>query len=254
MSSSSPSSAASAAAPAETSVAAPGAGPSRRRYAGASGPERQAQRQERLIDAAFDVFGRTGFRQTTLRLICAQARLNDRYFYEHFATLDDIFMAVHKKLSAEVAMKIWSGVMLQPDDPISQTRAGLTVFFEYIREDARRAQILLIDAIITGLASPHNLNARVSNYVDILKPRFRKRYPGLNIPLDVELVVGGFVGMIIHTATVWVERGFDTPVDTLVDHNIYAWAGLHHWLSAHSEVGEAQAQVGLASAGRNLAA
>jgi hypothetical protein len=39
--------------------------------------------------------------------------------------------------------------------------------------------------------------------------------------------------MIIHTATVWAERNFDTPVDTLVDHNIYAWLGLHQWLGAH---------------------
>lgn len=217
-------------APSDTSAAA--APP--RRYGGVSGAERQAQRHERLVEAAFDVFGREGYRQTTMRLICAQARLNDRYFYQHFATLDEVFLAVHKKVSAEVSNRILSRVLTQPDDPILQTRAGLTAFFEYIKEDRRRAQILLIDAVITGLTNPHNLNARVSHYADLLRARFKKRYPNLTVPLDVELVVGGFVGMIIHTATVWTERNFDTPVDTLVDHNIYAWLGLHQWLSQHS--------------------
>lgn len=207
---------------------------SARRYGGVSAVERQAQRHDRLVEAAFDVFGREGYRQTTMRLICAQARLNDRYFYQHFATLDDVFVAVHKKLSAEVSSRILAQVLAQPDDPILQTRAGLTAFFEYIKEDPRRAQILLIDAVITGLTNPHNLNARVSNYAELLRARFKKRYPALTVPLDVELVVGGFVGMIIHTATVWAERAFDTPIDTLVDHNIYAWLGLHQWLSQHS--------------------
>lgn len=234
MSSSTPLSPPAAAAPvAEQADSAPS-----RRYGGVSGAERQAQRHERLIDAAYDVFGREGYRQTTMRLICAQARLNDRYFYQHFATLDEVFLAVHKRLSAEVSARIFAQVMSQPDDPILQTRAGLTAFFEYIKEDRRRAQILLMDAIITGLTNPHNLNARVSNYADLLRSRFKKRYPNLTVPLDVELVVGGFVGMVIHTATVWAERDFDTPIDTLVDHNIYAWQGLHQWLLQHSHNGE----------------
>jgi len=119
---------------------------SSRRYAGASAAERQVQRRERLVDAAFDVFGREGYRAATMRLICAQARLTDRYFYENFATIDDVFMAVHKRLSVEVASRIMAQALVQPDDPVAQTRAGLRAFFEYIKEDPRRAQILLIDA------------------------------------------------------------------------------------------------------------
>ncbi|RZI86805.1 MAG: TetR/AcrR family transcriptional regulator [Rubrivivax sp.] len=204
---------------------------SSRRYGGASAEERQAQRRERLMAAAFDVFGREGYLQSTMRLINAQARLTERYFYESFATLDEAFMAVHKRLSAEVSQRIVLQIAAQPDDPVAQTRAGLRAFFEFIKEDPRRAQILLTDAVITGLASPCNLNARVSYYRDLLKERFKKRYPNLSIELDLDLIVGGFVGMIIHTSSVWVKRGFDVPVETMVDHNAYAWVGMHQWLS-----------------------
>jgi AcrR family transcriptional regulator len=213
---------------------APPTPPTARRYAGASAAERQRQRRERIIEAAFDVFGREGLRRTTMRLICAQARLTERYFYENFNTVEEVYLAVHKQLSAEVGKAIMISVMSQPDDPLLQTRAGLKTFFEYIKADPRRAQILLIDAIIAGLTNPHNLNAQVRAYAELLKARFKTRYPKLDIALDVELVVGGFVGMIVHTASVWTERGFDTPIDSLVDHNLYAWTGLHQWLSEHN--------------------
>ncbi len=206
-----------------------------RPYGGVSAAERQAQRRERLIEAAYDVFGREGYRNTTMRLICAQARLTERYFYEHFANVNEVFLAVHQRLSAEVSMAIMGCVTGAPgNDPLQQTRAGLSAFFEFIKADPRRAQILLLDAVTTGLANPRNLNAKVSQYAEWLRSRFKARYPGLTVPLDLELVVGGFVGMVIHTASVWTERGFDTPVDSLVDHTAYAWAGLHQWLSANT--------------------
>ncbi|MFT3858408.1 MAG: TetR/AcrR family transcriptional regulator [Aquabacterium sp.] len=212
-----------------------------RPYGGVSAAERQAQRRERLIEAAYDVFGRDGHRNTTMRLICAQARLTERYFYEHFSNVDEVFLAVHKRLSAEVSAEIMTRVMAAGDDPVAQTRAGLTAFFEFIKADPRRAQILLLDAVATGLTNPRNLNAKVSQYAEFLKSRFKKRYPNLNVPLDVELVVGGFVGMIIHTASVWAERQFDTPLEVLVDHNAYAWLGLHQWLTQHDKSPEAAA-------------
>lgn len=210
-----------------------------RRYAGASAQERRAARRERLVASAIDVFGRRGYRETTLRMICSEARLTDRYFYEHFASVDEVFLEVHQRLSADAARHVLASVApAAGDDSQAMVRAGLTGFFEFIKADPRRAQVLLIDAVTAGLASPLNINARISRYVDVLRQRFKQRYPRLQMELDLELVVGGFVGMIIHTASVWFQRGFDTPVDRLVDHTAYAWAGLHDWL-ARNNVGPA---------------
>jgi hypothetical protein len=68
--------------------------------------------------------------------------------------------------------------------------------------------------------------------VDVMRLRLKMRYPDLPFQPDTELIMGGFVGLIIHTASVWVQRKFDTPVDVLVDHTSFSWLGLHHWLSA----------------------
>lgn len=204
-----------------------------RRYGGASAAERQAQRLERLLEAGFDVFGRMGYREATMRMICSQARLTDRYFYEHFSTVDEVFLAVHQRVSAETAKSVLIAVaeVATSDDPQALVRAGLKAFYEFIKADPRRAQILLMDAVTSGLTSPLNLNARISRYVDVLRMRLKMRYPKLPQQPDVELILGGFAGMVIHTASVWAQRKFDTPVDTLVDHTSFGWLGLHHWLA-----------------------
>jgi len=206
-----------------------------RRYGGASAAERQAQRLERLLEAGFDVFGRMGYRDATMRMVCSQARLTDRYFYEHFTTVDEVFLAVHQKVSADLAKVVLTAVAsASMDDSMAMVRAGLKAFFEFIKEDPRRAQILLMDAATSGLTSPLNINARISRYVDVMRLRLKMRYPDLPFQPDTELILGGFVGLIIHTASVWVQRKFDTPVDSLVDHTSFSWLGLHTWLATQN--------------------
>jgi AcrR family transcriptional regulator len=208
--------------------------PTARRYGGASAAERQAHRLERLLEAGFDVFGRMGYREATMRMICSQARLTDRYFYEHFTTVDEVFMAVHQKVSSEAARAVVLSVATAANDkdPQATVRAGLKAFYNFIKEDPRRAQILLMDAVTSGLTSPLNINARISRYVDVMRMRLKMRFPQLPFQPDTELILGGFVGLIIHSASVWVQRKFDTPIDTLVDHTSFSWLGLHQWLAA----------------------
>ena len=206
-----------------------------RRYAGASAEERKKQRRERLIEAAFDVFGREGYRNTTMRLICAQARLTERYFYEHFSTIDDVFVAVHRRQSAIVSQRIMAEVIQHGSDSKSATRAGLHAFFLFIKEDRRRAQILLVDAITSGMANPLNMQAKVASYADFVRAGIKNSHPTLKLDLDVDLVIAGFVGMIIQTGAMWVQRDCDLPIESVVDHNMYAWVGLQKWLDDHSQ-------------------
>lgn len=209
---------------------------SKRRYAGASAEERQAQRRERLLDAAFDVFGTEGYTNATMRLICAKARLTERYFYENFDSVHALFIMVHKRVSAQCADLIEQRRDAVSDsDPLAKSRVSVHAFLEFIKEDPRRSRIMLTDAVTTGLASIHNVNARVSSYVPFLRARIDGIFPNLDLDLDLELVASGLIGLIIHTATLWAERGFDTPVDKVLDHIMFAWKGLAMWLAENNK-------------------
>ncbi|MEY2840663.1 MAG: hypothetical protein RJB60_2962 [Pseudomonadota bacterium] len=215
-----------------TESTAPAVGPSRRRYGGVSAEARQAQRRERLLEAALDVFGTEGYASATMRLICAKARLTERYFYEQFTGLDDVFQILHQQLSdglIESVAQAYAQHLSHASD--ERLRACLRAFFQYIQNDPRRARILLMDAVFTGRTDVMDKTTAVQRMLCMLNRRIEQMYPGALSQVDVELIAGGIVGMVIHTATIWAARGFSASMDQIIDHNLYAWRGLHGWLA-----------------------
>lgn len=207
-----------------------------RRYGGASAQERQRQRRDKLMEAAYDVFGTEGYANSTMRLICAKARLTERYFYENFESLDQIFMAVHRRVSAQcAALVVERRQQAGDEDPLDKTRASIQAFLEFIKEDPRRARILLTDAVTTGLASVSNVNAAVNSYTPYLKDRIAAFFPHLELDLDLELVASGLIGLIIHVSTAWAQHNFSTPIEKVLDHIVYAWRGLALWLAENNK-------------------
>lgn len=202
-----------------------------RRYGGASAQERAQERRQRLMAAAFEVFGQQGYRQTTMRLICAQARLADRYFYEHFASTHDCYVAVHTQACTEAALVVEQAIRSLPGDLLLRARGGLTAFFEHIRSDPCRARILILDSSASGLSAQQRIDQQYSFVIELLKSRFRQRYPHAFTKPNLEYVVLGCMGMITNTAMRWIERDFSDPIDTVVDHTYYAWMGLDNWMT-----------------------
>jgi len=66
-------------------------------YGGESLASRTQRRREQFLDAGLEVFGTSGYRQATVRQLCKQAALTDRYFYESFDTLEDLLIAVYER-------------------------------------------------------------------------------------------------------------------------------------------------------------
>ena len=66
----------------------------KRAYGGVAADERRAIRRAALMEAALDLFAEDGARGVSKRAICARARLNDRYFYEHFTDADAVIEAI----------------------------------------------------------------------------------------------------------------------------------------------------------------
>jgi len=69
------------------------AAPVPRPYAGETPEVRRERRRRRFIDSGKTLFGTLGYRKTTVRGLCAHAGLTDRYFYESFASLEDLLAA-----------------------------------------------------------------------------------------------------------------------------------------------------------------
>ena len=77
-----------------------------RRYGGIALEDRQAERRNRLIRAAIEVSARVGREGASVALICAEAGLTARYFYESFANRDALFLAAFGRVQDELFNRI----------------------------------------------------------------------------------------------------------------------------------------------------
>ncbi|WP_203337335.1 TetR/AcrR family transcriptional regulator [Nocardioides limicola] len=74
-----------------------------RPYRGVPADERRTARREQFLEAGLELFGTRGPAGTRLDDLCAEAGLTKRYFYESFASMDDLLEAVFDQAIADLA-------------------------------------------------------------------------------------------------------------------------------------------------------
>src|SRR2546426_10623825 len=78
----------------------------KRVYAGVSGGDRLTTRRGQLVKAGIICFGRDGFAATTTRSLSAESGLSQRYFYESFTGIEEVFAQVVREKGEENQAKI----------------------------------------------------------------------------------------------------------------------------------------------------
>lgn len=203
--------------------------PLQRRYQGVSPEDRQRLRRDRLVEAATEVFGTRGFKHGTMRDICAHARLSDRYFYESFKNIEEVFDEVYNLMAQQLIEAMAQGMTASPASLEGVVLGGLHAFFKFIKDDPRRAQVMLVDAIHAGQYHARHDASTPSNYNRVVKLLTDTMRFETSDNINGRLVASGLVGMAIHTATTWAQDGFTVPIEQVVAHNLYAWRGLNLW-------------------------
>jgi AcrR family transcriptional regulator len=117
-----------------------------RPYRGVGADDRRAARRQTLVETALDCLDADGLSGVSVRSICSRARLTPRYFYENFADLDELLVAVVDSVAAEVAECGIAAVQLAPDDLRAQVRAVVDAAYGVVAEDRRKANALLVAA------------------------------------------------------------------------------------------------------------
>lgn len=200
---------------------------SRRRYGGVPPEERQRQRRIKLIEGATEVFGTKGFHAATVREVCVAAHLTERYFYESFKTLSDLFIAVYVDMRQQLMDRTLKVLSKADQQPVELVESSLRVFLEFIKEDPRRGQVMLVDAL--GI---NNEVARISgdtarDYGHLVRARLMSMVsPEAAQEIDMALLADGMVGLNILLAARWMQDGFKTPLDKVVRTNTLPYLGL----------------------------
>lgn len=211
---------------------------------GLSMEARVAERRRRLLEAALDAFGTRGYRAVTVREICTGAKLTERYFYESFAGLEALFSALYLSLNTQLRTATLTALMraqaatAKAGDTTrigALSEAGLRVFLEFIRDDPRRARVMLIDAISISHDVGLMADQITREYAELTRSFIAQLFPGAaERGIDVDIIATGLLGANIHIATRWVREGLTTPFDDVLRNNLAIYQALSaYWPKVH---------------------
>ena len=112
----------------------------RRPYGGVSAEDRVSARRARLLDATLTIIGRDGVAAVTVDLICSEAGLGKRYFYESFADRDALLVQLSDDLHSDIRAAMEASITGAEDDR-QRAEAVVRTLLEVLGRDARRARL-----------------------------------------------------------------------------------------------------------------
>ena len=202
-------------------------GAGRRSYGGVAPDERQKLRREKLIAAGIEVFGVHGYHAATVRSVCTAAKLTERYFYESFRSLDELFTAVYAEISSQLKQATLEALANSTPKALNLAEAALRVFLEFVRADPRRARITLIDAVSTGRIGQIAAHEAARDYVGMMRSFVLLLYPDVSHRgINTEMLSAGLVGLNTHVATAWAREDYATPLEDVLRTMLLPYRGL----------------------------
>ena len=189
-----------------------------RQFKGLSLTERKQARREKLIQAGIEAYGRQGFFAVTVKDICNEAKLTERYFYESFKKSDELFQTIFLTLIDQLQHNVMQAIMQASSDPRKMIEAGLTALLTTLRDNPRMARIIYIDAMLVqelhNQATIHETMLRfdrmIQAFVMLMMPHIDRS------EREISFVATGLNGYVTQIAIRWVVSGFKQSMEDVL--------------------------------------
>ena len=195
-----------------------------RPYRGASADARRDERKRRLIEAGVKVIGREGYAATTVRAVCAEAGLTERYFYEAIGDRERLLGAVYESLVQQLQAQIAQTIVEAGDQPPAElARLGLSAYFGAMRDHPDAARILLFEILGVSPEVTRLSQRAVADFAMLIRLT-AQRLPQLAMPENQQDLLRrmtsdfllGLVGSVVFIAMNWFMEGFRRDLDDVV--------------------------------------
>ncbi|GGL54282.1 TetR/AcrR family transcriptional regulator [Planomonospora parontospora] len=186
--------------------------------------QRRAQRRAALLEAGLEVLGRHGWATATVRGVCKQAGLNDRYFYENFADLDALLLAVVDDQAAQGTAVILTAAEAAPHRLRARARAVVEAIVDFLSADPRRGRILAQEFSAHPLLQQRRRRI-IRTLASVFTAQTRELLDEVPLsPADLHLTALTVTASLTVTAGLWdlladwFRGDLDTGRDHLVDY------------------------------------
>ena len=181
-----------------------------RQFKGLSLTERKQARREKLIEAGIEAYGTHGFFAVTVKDICNEAKLTERYFYESFKKSDELFQTIFLTLIDQLQHNVMQAIMQASTDPRKMIEAGLTALLTTLRDNPRMARIIYIDAmLVQELHNQATIHETMSRFDRMIQAFVMLMMPHIDrSEREISFVATGLNGYVTQIAIRWVVSGF----------------------------------------------
>lgn len=206
----------------------------RRTYGGKTAEDRARERRTRLVDAGRTLIGTRGYAAVTVKEICQEAELTERYFYESFKNREALLTAVYLQLVDELRnLLVAAAARANPQSAENIARQTLTAFYAGLRDDPQMARIIYVE--IMGVSPEMNEIYRLSTrgFAEMLLSLTRPLFPDGQVPgHDEQLLATGLVGAVNSILVQWMLNDYDRPLETVVETTMDLFTALTRHLLA----------------------
>lgn len=204
---------------ATTSSDAPPDAPVGRLWQGQTPDAREADRRHRLVEAGLELVGTQGVTALTMRAACREAAVGPRYFYDLFATREELLEAVYDETVGRIREPILSAVAdaAGEDDVVAAIRAGFETAVAVVEGDPRLGRILFRESAADNTLRPRSQAAM---------PEFVLTAVAQVLPESADQLRGaaggwtliGFSAALFSLFLAWSEGVRHTSREEFIDH------------------------------------
>jgi len=192
-----------------------------RRYGGKSAEQRRTERRAHLVEAALEIWQEQGWAAVTMRGVCAQAGLTDRYFYESFTDRDALLGTVWDQMRDETLEMLDTAITTVSDrGALEQLHAALDAVVHHIADEPSRAQIIFGDHAGSAVLEQRRrdtVQMATDLMIGLARPFLRDDVDEQALRINVLLGIGGFVELMLAWRSGLVESSTDQIVAHLTD-------------------------------------
>ena len=182
-------------------------------------------RRAQLLTAAEAVFSEVGYSGASMELIAQRCGVTRPLLYEHFSSLDDIYVACVQAARAALDARFVEAAIVNEGHPRDQLRTGITAYLRFVAEHGAGWDVLSgTGALPSGPIGELAVELRFRT-ADQIAALFSLAYPdvdALEVNCYAHIVSGGG-----EQLARWWRRNPDVPLETVVDRLMtVAWDGL----------------------------
>jgi AcrR family transcriptional regulator len=184
----------------------------------------KAARRSQILANAKHVFGELGYSGATMEEIAACSGVARSLLYEHFDSLDELYLECVQDASSELTSRVMDAAIL-PGGPEDRLRAGIHAYFTFVKDHGRGWDVLFGSSptpSTPGGQFPAEMRLRTAEQIAAL---FMAERPRLR-PGEAHAYAHAITGAGEQLAR-WWRYNPDVPRETVVERMMtIVWGGM----------------------------